>query len=410
MRTLSTAAWIIAVLGAFLLTGAGTASAEELPEAAVNVGIGTLRIGGLLQAGIDYRIGDESIGLTDPDQNAIAKDRYDLYEFVLRRARLNFGGHVVTSRIGYFLQAEFVEEVRLLDAELKFHYIPDTTIRIGRFLPNFTIFMPRSAADLYLIEYPLMLQNPHAAYYEALTGSSPAPAWTSPFGPWRQTGLAFAVRTKWIDADVGVFNGADNGDDYGDNNAGKDFLIAVAGRPYLRGMKLYAGLWYGMPLNEAASAAETSGGKFKEKDDTVAIFGGGIEYIADFGLRVFAEFYQREWQMADENADPDNITSMTGYGMAGFNLGTLTGVPVEFLARYDWLDPDTRNSDARGGKDDELTYITGGINYYIHGNNAMLSLNYIYRSERFEILKKSGEGTQNGLSNDEVKAQVQIAF
>ncbi|MDP8256887.1 MAG: hypothetical protein P9M14_14145 [Candidatus Alcyoniella australis] len=388
---------------------ASVAVAQEEPTVAyVDVGIGTLRIGGLLQGGLDYHIGDESLGQGALSGQAAAVDRYDLYEFVLRRARLNFGGQIVSNRVGYFAQLEFANEARLLDAEMKFHYIPDTTIRIGRFLPNFTIFMSRSASDLYLIEYPLMLSNPYAGYYGVLAGAE-APGWAASFAPWRQTGLAFAVRTKYIDADVGVFNGADNGDDLGDNNAGKDFQLSIAGKPPLRGMKIHAGLWYGMPLNRAASDAATSGGDFEEKDDTVAIFGGGVEYVADFGLRVFAEFYQRDWQNGDGDADPSNVTSSSAYGLVGYNLNPFTGVPVEFLARYDWFDPDTRNSDD-GGKDDELAVITGGLNYYIEGNHAMLSINYIYRSETFEVLQLDEQGTQDGLANDEVKAQIQIAF
>jgi len=385
----------------------GFASVASADMEAVNVSFGSLTLSGNLQAGFSYYIGDELLGGESGWQ---AVDRQDNYEFYLKRFRFITKGWVLSEKISHFTQTEFVGSApKLLDLKMGFHYIPYTAIYFGKYIPKFSFFLPASTTNLYLIDYPL--------YAGGLFGGDAQ--------AWRHTGLSFDVCTKWVDAELGIWNGftgvmGEDGTGYtyaganfsDDTNTGKDINLMIAGKP-LDGLRIQFNFWYGQPL----AGNEVDDGELTEINNTLMMYGGGVFYKADFGLVATAEVFMSTLNWAEiedvrEDLDPDSISTMTYNIMAGFNLNHFTGVPLEILLRYDFWDPNTENDeDENFGYKDELTYITFGLNYYLLQNHAKFSLNYIYKGEAWEdVLNKAGDDTQDGISNDELKIQVQVAF
>ena len=402
----------IALLVALIFVFGATAVLADVE--AVNTGFGTMTIGGIFQAGFNYYVGDELLSVDETSGALSAADRPEDMEFLLKRARLLFTGAVVDEKVKYCMQIEAASEsgMGLLDAKLGFKYIPYTTIWVGRFLPNFTYWTPKHTAKLYLIDYPLM---------------------NTFFGVQRQTGLDIAFNHEYVDVNLGFFNGRNYGNlnatldpgdrtieglgnqTWQDENSMKDIYFNVIAKP-INGLNIWAGLWYGLPLDYM----EEDKGENVAHDATAMAINGGAGYIADFGLRAWAEVLYSTLSY-DSGAPPDgktdraddtyDLTSMSYYVRVGYNIKEVSGVPLEFLVQYDFLDPDTMNDEKKHGADDELTYVTGGVNYYIKDWHAMLYLNYIYKMEAWkDINNKEGDDTQDGIANDELKLQAQIAF
>lgn len=404
--------FLVLTLVAAMVAMAGIAYADD---EAVTVGVGNMKIGGILQSGLIFYVGNEY--LESGQAMDIGKD----FEFYYKRARLLISGSVIDERVTYFTQFEFAHDSNahmgdiLLDAKLGFHYIPYTGIYVGRMLPKFTFFGPRSTAMLCFIDYPLMNR------------------W--PFAVQRQTGIDFGVKTTFLDANLGLFNGrsyntalvAPNATtpvgnvNWNDQNTGKDFYIGLVGKPPVEGLKVFAGLWYGTPLD----GWEAEDGELTEHNATAMMIDAGAAYMAPFGLTFIGEllYATYSWDSTDPASNFENdraddtyeLTTMSYYVMAGYNFNPLFEVPVEVLLRYDSLDPDTENDDEvhAGSETDGLYDFTFGVNYYIKKYYAMLSLNYIYHGEEWEdIIPLDGDtdNLQDGISNDEIKIQAQIAF
>ncbi|KPJ62857.1 hypothetical protein AMJ44_15050 [candidate division WOR-1 bacterium DG_54_3] len=125
---------IAGILFSLLLSSSAT---SELAE--IKVGKGTLNVGGILQAGFTYYVEDET--------------GFD--SFTLNRARFLFWGVIVPDKVKYFVQLDHRGSTSVLDYKAQFFYVPQTEIAFGRFLPNFTLYMPYSTAKLEMINYPL---------------------------------------------------------------------------------------------------------------------------------------------------------------------------------------------------------------------------------------------------------------
>jgi hypothetical protein len=69
------------------------------------------------------------------------------------------------------------------------------------------------------------------------------------------------------------------------------------------------------------------------------------------------------------------------------------------------------NNHHPGSADDNLTDLTGGLNYYILKQNAKLALNYIHHYQAWRhVLNLAGTGRQTGIRNDELLFETQLAF
>jgi hypothetical protein len=399
---------LLGTLIAVLLIGSAAMADME----AVQVGYGSLILGGVFQAGFTYHLGDEVLDSAGMQ----AMDRASDAEFLINFARLAFKGMIVDDKIRYFVQLDLNPEdpaadgPQLLDAKLGLMYIPYTTLWAGRLAPNFTYFNPLNVALLGLIDYPLMNQY---------------------LGVQRQTGIEADINTKWLDFSVGVTNGLDytvvtesvnptdrnaagiGNRDWNDENTMKDVYVSIAAMP-IEQVRLWGGYWYGNPLDyhELSSKNEN-----KSHNAKAGITNGGIAYFARFGLSLMGEFMYSQFKFDNDDAEGDardedflEVNAMSYYGRLGFNLKSLLGIPLEFLVQYDWLDPDLEDDEKTHGMDNELTYFTGGLNYYIKDWHAVFATNYLYKDEAWKVAQKDGKGEQTGIDDNELKFQVQVAF
>lgn len=330
---------------------------SEMAE--VKVGKGTLKIGGILQAGFTLNLEDEGIGPSFSNS------------FTLNRARFLFWGEIVPGKVKYFVQLDTKVKPAILDYKARFFYIEKTEITVGRFLPNFTLYMPYSTAKLEMINYPLT---------------------TSRFAVWRQVGIQTTTKTEYVDFNVGIFNGypANN---FSDDNDAKDFLGRVEFKPPTENAKVTVGgfAWIGSALPKFQGYAVSNP---DEKTLEMNRFGGfaKVDYKAnDVTLKFRGEFLMASTEKLT-SAHVDNVASVDAQAYFG-HIGIQPDPRVEFLVRYDFYDPDTDT------EDDAISWFTGGVNYYLEGINSMFYLNYIHKIE---------EGDE--VDNDLVVAQVQITF
>jgi len=331
--------------------------------------------------------------------------------------------------------------VALTDLVLGFHYIPYVGIYVGRILPAFTYSNSTPAANYKFIDDPLMNQN--VVHRE-----------------WEE-GLNLGLVTPYLDANLGVYNGREyfptyegvwgympanaaspvGNTDWNDQNTMKDIHFGVIGKPPLAGMKIRASIWYGLPLD---GEKKNSNGSTVEHNARMTMIDADLDYLAPFGLTFVADFLYGnfQWDKKDpasnflvDRTDPYGelgpaaytLNTMSYYVTAGYNFGPLLNAPVELLVRYDWWDPDTLNNKNKHpySIDDELTNITGAVNYYIKNYNAMIRINYIHYMQAWgnytamannytyqvQLKNLSGAGTQkNGINTDALKIEAQVSF
>lgn len=359
--------------------------------AEIKVGKGTLKIGGILQAGYTFHV----------------EDKEGIDQFTLNRARFLFWGTIVPDKVKYFVQLDHKGSVSVLDYKARFFYIQKTEITVGRFLPNFTLYMPYSTAKLELINYPLT---------------------TLRFAVWRQVGIQSTTNTDYVDFNVGIFNGYPK-NNMSDNNDAKDFLVRAEFKPPVDQATIRAGgyAWIG----SGAPPAYVSNPD--EKTLEMNRFGGfaKVDYKASENLTVR---FRGEFLMASTEYAPSHIDTVNSVdGQAFFaHVGVQPTPKWEFLARYDFHDPNTDMSyeeatfDMGNGTasfnsvydvcdDDEEAWITAGVNYYLEGINAMFYLNFIHKMEPGHMNKWDDDACnwvkeERKVDNDVVQGQVQITF
>jgi hypothetical protein len=350
---------VAAVLCSFLIPNLVWAE-----EGGVTVGKGTLKIGGILQAGYIYNL----------------EDKAGIDAFTLNRARFLFWGTIVPDKVKYFVQTETkltTNTVSLLDYKAQFFYIQKTEIAIGRFLPNFTIYMPAPTSKLEMINYPMT---------------------TTKYATWRQVGIQSTTTTQYVDFNLGVFNGADVTDNITDNNDAKDFFARADIKPPIDQVKVrFGGFgWIGSalpPVTFTDTIVHVVSNP-DEKSFKKNRFGGfaTADYTKDqLTVRFRGEFVagQDEYLIGPCVDSTDTRNSQAYFA----HIGVQPVKQVEFLARYEAYDP---NTDV---KKNGISAITGGVNYYLDGINAMFYLNYIHNMEEAKEI-----------DNDVVQAQVQITF
>ncbi|MBI4656438.1 MAG: hypothetical protein HY746_06815 [Elusimicrobia bacterium] len=304
----------------------------------IEVGKGTLKLGGIFQTTLSYT---EATSIHT--------------SFGMKRARFLLSGSIIPDKVKYFVQTEVVGAPSLLDTKLQFFYLPKTEIAVGRFLPNFTYYMPMSTAKLDLVNYPLI---------------------TTQYAVWRQVGIQTTTTLDRFDLNVGVFNGypANN---MNDTNNAKDLFGRVTAKP-IDGLQVFGYAWMG-------NAFATRTGILAQNR-----VGGGASFEKKLSQESKVLTLRGEYLKAsNENA----ADSMGYYAQAGLKVTP----KIEILSRYDGYDP---NVDA---KDDGLTWITGGLNYYLDGTNVMFYLNYIKKIN--EVPSGSSDP-----KDDEVVLQAQVAF
>ncbi len=352
---------VVGTLFSLLISSLAVAQMAE-----VKVGKGTLKMGGILQAGYTYNL-EDSAGFDS---------------FTLNRARFLFWGDIIPDKVKYFVQLDHRGGISVLDYKAQFFYIQKTEIAVGRFLPNFTLYMPYSTAKLEMINYPLT---------------------TLSFATWRQVGIQTTTKTDYVDFNVGVFNGADQPNNFSDNNDAKDFLLRADVKPPVEQAKVRFGgyAWIG--------SADPGWGMTEEGTVKNNRFGGFAKVDYEATEKVTVKF-RGEFLMASSEyltfADMDSVATTDAQAFF-VHLGIQPCPKTEFLLRYDSHDPDTDQSYVAGvTADDEISWLTGGVNYYLDGINAMFYLNYIRKMES----GKYADGSDREIDNDLIVAQVQITF
>jgi hypothetical protein len=343
----STLIIVVSILFSLLISSSAFGEITE-----IKIGKGTLKMGGILQAGYTYNL-EDSAGFDS---------------FTLNRARFLFWGDIVPDKVKYFVQLDHRGATSVLDYKAQFFYIQKTEIAVGRFLPNFTLYMPYSTAKLEMINYPLTTQR---------------------FATWRQVGIQTTTETKYVDFNLGVFNGADQVNNFSDNNDAKDFLLRADVHPAMENATVSFGgyAWIGSAdpgwgLTEEGTVKNNRFGGFAKVD---------YEATEDVTVKFRGEFLAAS---CEELTFADLDSTLTTDAQAFFvHLGVQPCPKAEFLVRYDSHDPDTDTDD------DGESWITVGLNYYLEGINSMFYLNYISKGE---------QGT--GIDNDLIVAQVQITF
>jgi len=348
--------------------------------AEIKVGKGTLKMGGILQAGYTYNL----------------EDAAGIDQFTLNRARFLLWGDIVPDKVKYFVQTETNGSPAILDYKARFFYIPKTEITVGRFLPNFTLYMPYSTAKLEMINYPLT------------TAAKVGGVWY--FAPWRQVGIQTTTKTEYVDFNVGIFNGGDQPNNKADNNDAKDFLLRAEVKPPVEGAKIRVGgyAWLGKANPNIGTTEETIDrnrfGGFAKAD---------YKATEKLTLKFRGEFLMASTdEVLGFTVDTNGVftidSTATTDGQAFFvHLGIQPDPRFEFLVRYDCFDPNTdQEYEADVTADDKISWLTIGANYYLEGLNSMFYLNYISKKED----GKNADGTDREIDNDLVVAQVQILF
>jgi len=375
---------VIAVAFFFLVLFTVQICSAQMAE--VKVGKGTLKIGGILQAGFTFNMEDEEV-------NQFANS------FTLNRARFLFWGEIVPKKVKYFVQLDTKLSPCFLDYKAQFFYIEKTEIAFGRFLPNFTLYMPAHTGMLEMINYPMT---------------------STKYAMWRQIGIQSTTKTEYVDFNVGIFNGYPaNNPGFTDDNDAKDFLGRVEFKPPIEKGNVTVGgyAWLGN-----AKPPGTYGGQTVDNPDEKTLkmnrFGGFAKADYQASPKVTLKF-RGEFLMASTEglcyAHVDSVCTVDG--QAFFVHGAVQPSPnVEILARYDFYDPDKDMEFVKDGtNDDEEAWFTAGVNYYFEGINAMIYLNFIHKMEPGQKnVWDSDQGAfvaeDREFDNDQIVAQVQIAF
>ena len=282
--------------------------------------------------------------------------------FDLKRARLVFVGGYRPRGLKFVVQLEGLASPPLLD--IKAIYTPHKmlTIMVGRYLANWTFYMPRPVTMTDTINYPLL----------------------SAFWPLRQTGVTFTLRPiDMLQVDLGVFNGWGTSakglaaNTWADNNMGKDIMLVATIKP-LAGLDIKLGLWYGMPL-----ALDALGSKVPDdqsKMGNLLIFGGGVMYRKG---RVLAagELYLRNHNLYSSGyKDRSNYdtTELAAHVTGGFRFLK----PLEAILRFDLFlggakilaDPNDATKGLASSKHRQIQ-LTAGINWFLY-RWMYIQLNY----------------------------------
>ncbi len=333
---------------------------------AVSTRYGSVRLMGLFQTLFDTTLysDNETVG------------------FSFQRARIMLQGHLLSDELTYFFQGDAKNMGSFaLDMYFKFQR-GALSLRVGRFLPDYTMMMPRDESNLSAIRYPMLLTQ-------------------GGFGVWRQIGveLGYQASDKFL-LKLGVFNGlftepgATNPEltnqqmggfeldgvftaTYADNNKAKDFLLKAAFN-FSQQLRLDFNFWLGMPVN-AADAGE---------NDVVINAGPGIEYLAG-KLHIMSEFLFR---VVAYGTDQDAVTALGMWAHIGYFLSENT----EAIFRADLVEP---NLDA---DNDMRLRITGGGHYWIEREHLRLLINGF-----FEL---PIEGGDNAVAQEAIGLLVQASL
>lgn len=313
--------------------------------------------GSLAVTGVFQTLFDTTFVLDDiDDTEAVA--------FSFQRARIMLDGHLISENFRYFFQGDAGNIAGfVLDMYVSARFPgPGLTLRFGRFIPDFSLMLPRNKGDIDAINLPIYLV---------------APGRLGSFAPWRHIGLEASLQaSEQLTFKLGVFNGflqdpytLDPGLAYNtllmmdipgltsgnwtDNNKSKDVMVKVAFEPN-KELSLALHFWFGFPENA----------NDPDENDFLAMGGPGVEYN-NGKLHLLAEFMFRVLSYGEDGAAPGSRTGLTFWAHAGYRMNDL----VEGIFRVEWLEPDTENDE------DSLMRFTLGPHFWIEDKHFRILVN-----------------------------------
>ncbi len=350
-----------------------------------------LVLGGFIQANLED--GDVSAFEGRFGLNAL-KDR-----FRLRRARINLSGEFAEN-FDFKIEGDF--ENSDTDIFINWHQFPEAQIKVGQWKAPFGLEQITPDTKLFMIErsLPTVALTPERQIGVQLWGKPFANVWPD--------------QKDLVTYYAGIFNGNGRNVNTNDNN---NFM-------YVGRLELLP--WHGKLLGQESSL-KLGGDVLNSRDDTGTNIApsGNLKVNADGSLSSFSLPGAAErtgWSLdAWLNIGPfdligeylsEDVNGRTVSGVApGFAdfdpsgwyvQGTYFLIPKKLQAAVRWeeLDPDQVASG------DGIRSITGGLNYYIHGDAIKLMVNYIHTWSDFrEAHPEFGDD-----QFDEVIGRVQVMF
>jgi len=360
-----------------------------------------LTLGGFIQ--VNFEDGDVSAFEGRFGQTAL-KDR-----FRLRRARINLTGDFAENfdfKIeGDFEQSDGLSSSRTAfeatDIFVNWHQFPEAQVKIGQWKAPFGLEQLTPDTTLYIIErsLPTGALTPERQIGVQLWGKPFAHIW-----PEEKDLLTYYA---------GIFNGNGRNTTNNDNNnfmyVGRLELLPFKGKIFGQDSSLKLG---GDVLNsrdDKGTNISQSGNLLVNTDGSLSAFTlpGADERTAwsvDAWLNVgrfdlIGEYLEEYVNGRTVNGVPPGFANFTTNGYyitAGYFL-----IPQKLQAAVRWED---LNPGQRG--DDGIHSITGGLNYYVHGDDIKLMVNYIHTWSDFREAHP-----QFGDDNfDEVIMRLQLMF
>src|SRR5438093_9250 len=360
-----------------------------------------LTLGGFIQ--VNFEDGDVSAFEGRFGQTAL-KDR-----FRLRRARINLTGDFAENfdfKIeGDFEQSDGLSSSRTAfeatDIFVNWHQFPEAQVKIGQWKAPFGLEQLTPDTTLYIIErsLPTGALTPERQIGVQLWGKPFAHIW-----PEEKDLLTYYA---------GIFNGNGRNTTNSDNQnfmyVGRLELLPFKGKIFGQDSSLKLG---GDVLNsrdDKGTNISQSGNLLVNTDGSLSAFTlpGADERTAwsvDAWLNVgrfdlIGEYLEEYVNGRTVNGVPPGFANFTTDGFqitSGFFL-----IPKKFQAAVQWqyLNPGQKGNDG-------IYSITGGLNYYIHGNDLKLMVNYIHTWSDFR--QANPEFGQDQFN--EVIARVQVMF
>jgi len=342
--------------------------------------------------------------------------------FQLRRVKVNFGGHIGSPRLEYFVQFAANRDsgsVELEDTMIAWRPADDVRLWGGRFQDSFAREQMMSSKRQQAVD-----RSAAANIFAANDG------YVEGFGiEW--TALPDSLKLA-LTVNDGMNSGTPGGSSTGFLGAGNDFQndatdFALTARADVK----LAGDW-----RQNADVASWSG------DEGSALFlGAGLHYevgetgdsqasattaatgpydsflqwtldglYKSGGLGVMAAFYGWHFDATDANAFGD-----TDHYAATIQAGYMI-VPDELepFIRYEWIEIDDALT-----ADNDLQFITVGLNYYLAAHNAKFTTDIVFALDNINAVNTLGTGlsgigllTDDADENDQAvwRAQFQLLF
>ena len=232
---------------------------------------------------------------------------------------------------------------------------------------------------------------------------------------WATTNLTNGIKVKW-DSDMFRVNAMYS-------NATQNFAVAEQSPYWTNGAEyafsgraevLFAGTWdqfnqISSPPGEEMGIMAGVGAAYLDSDDSIYPFSSRSNWQVTGDLSVQGGGWNFMYSVSVGDSRESSSNNPWGMEVGG---GAYLTDDIELYGRYQWLDP---SYSAIYGSDDELNIMSFGVNYYMAGNNAKLSLDWSWSFSQVVALG-SGYGYTNWLPSGDnggewlLRTQLQLFF